>query len=181
MAESQYTIRPFQGSDESAILALNLEFESRLSPMDHERFLLLQQQASYLQVAENSKQISGFLMAFAEGSKYDSTNYQWFAKRYSSFIYVDRIVIATTAQRQGLGKQFYQNLQQWAKNHGKRSVTAEVDLLPPNPVSMQFHLQYAALGLYCTVACYVYCISWQRQKYSTVLLVACNVVDTIVQ
>ena len=82
----------------------------------------------------------GFLILMACGAPYASANYQWFSARYADFLYVDRIVVAPNFHRLGIGRSFYTRAQQLAR---ERSVvlTCEVNLIPPNPQSMAFHLE----------------------------------------
>ncbi|MFT5445263.1 MAG: putative GNAT superfamily acetyltransferase [Gammaproteobacteria bacterium] len=85
-------------------------------------------------------QLAGFLILMASGAPYASANYQWFRARYADFLYVDRIVVAPNFHRLGIARGFYTRAQQLAR---ERSVvlTCEVNLIPPNPQSMAFHLE----------------------------------------
>lgn len=91
-------------------------------------------------VAHLDEKVAGFLILMACGAPYASANYQWFSARYADFLYVDRIVVAPNFHRLGIGRSFYTRAQQLAR---ERSVvlTCEVNLIPPNPQSMAFHLE----------------------------------------
>ena len=52
-------------------------------------------------------QLVGFVLTLRENALYTSANYRWFAARYSSFLYIDRIVIAPQFQRSGIGRRLY--------------------------------------------------------------------------
>ena len=101
---------------------------------------LLHAQAAYHRVsAESDAVVGAFLLALREGQSYDSPNYRWFASRYPHFLYIDRIVIATTQQRHGLGRLLYDDLLAFARTSGVGVVACEIDEDPPNPTSMRFH------------------------------------------
>jgi hypothetical protein len=92
------SIQPATRADHPAILALNLESEHLLSPLDAARLQQLDAQAAYHRVVCDGDAVAGFLLAFREGADYDSPNYLWFGQRYPAFLYVDRIAIAASHQ-----------------------------------------------------------------------------------
>lgn len=81
-------------------------------------------------------------MAFREGADYDSPNYCWFMREYPRFLYIDRIVVASTARGAGLGGQLYDDIIAFALRSGYERLTCEFDLDPPNPGSAAFHAKY---------------------------------------
>ena len=87
-------IRDATPADHAAILALNLESEHLLSPMDAARLRHLDAQAAYHRVLLDDDTVVAFLLAFREGADYDSPNYRWFADGYPRFLYVDRVAVA---------------------------------------------------------------------------------------
>ena len=58
-------------------------------------------------VAETYGKVLGFLLLFEPGQDYSSENYRWFCRQYKGFVYIDRIVLAPSVQRQGLGRALY--------------------------------------------------------------------------
>ena len=107
----------------------------------------IDEMANFLDIADYFKSIiidnivAGFLIALHPGKDYHSLNYKWFEKRYKSFIYVDRIVIASSYQGNGFGKAFYNDLALFAKNK-TNDITCEVNIRPKNEGSMIFHKKY---------------------------------------
>ena len=107
----------------------------------------IDEMANFLDIADYFKSIIidniivGFLVALHPGKDYHSLNYKWFEKRYKSFIYVDRIVIASSYQGNGFGKSFYNDLALFAKNK-TNDITCEVNIRPKNEGSMIFHKKY---------------------------------------
>jgi predicted GNAT superfamily acetyltransferase len=135
-------IRTTQQDDSSQILRLNEESVQFLSPMTAERLALLHTQAAYLRVLEVAGQVAAFVLAFREGSAYDSPNYGWFASRFPKFLYIDRVVVSLDIQGRGAGKLLYEDLFAFARTSGIGLVTCEIDLVPPNPNSQRFHERY---------------------------------------
>lgn len=135
-------IREARHDDSAQILSLNEESVRFLSPLNAQRLALLQTQASYHRVLESEGHVAAFLLAFREGSAYDSPNYGWFASRYPKFLYIDRVVVSSTLQGQGAGRLFYEDLFAFARTSGVNLITCEIDLDPPNPVSQKFHARY---------------------------------------
>jgi predicted GNAT superfamily acetyltransferase len=126
--------------DTASILKLNELSVAVLNPMDEARYKWLSSMASILWCARVDERVAGFLLGFSEGcNAYDSDNYRWFNRHYDNFIYVDRIVIDAGFRSAGIGRAFYQRLEDWARQQGKPMLCAEVDIEPPNPGSLKFH------------------------------------------
>lgn len=134
------TIRPICENDYDFVLQTNLDNVEVLSPMNRERMLLLKPMCELFLVAEVDGAPAAFLMALREGvDQYDSENYCWFARRYEKFLYIDRIVIAEPYRHLGIGRQLYEAVFAHAKKLGAPYVTCEVDTIPYNAVSLNFH------------------------------------------
>jgi uncharacterized protein len=132
-------IRDFRSSDTDLIISLNHQSVAVLSAMDVQRFDLLRGQSNVLWIAELDQKPVGFMMGFCERSDYDSVNYQWFNQRYDSFVYIDRVVVSTETRGSGIGSAFYARLEQWAREQHKSCLVAEVDIVPLNQGSLNFH------------------------------------------
>ena len=133
-------LRDATASDHAAILALNLESEAVLSPLDAARLARLDAQAALHRVAEDDRgDVVAFLLALREGADYESPNYRWFAARYPRFLYVDRVVVAAAMQGRGLGQRLYEDLFAAARGQSVPMVACEFDVDPPNEASRRFH------------------------------------------
>lgn len=135
-------IRDATPADHAAILALNLESEQLLSPMDAARLLHLDQQSSYHRVVQDGDSVVAFLLAFREGANYDSPNYRWFAESYATFLYIDRVVVAASHQGRRLGAQLYEHLFAFARDAGIGIVACEFYIKPLNEASRRFHAKF---------------------------------------
>jgi predicted GNAT superfamily acetyltransferase len=140
--EADVAIRPAGPEDFDRILELNEESVHFLSPLTREKLEHLDNQAELHKVAVAEGEVVAFCLAFREGADYDSVNYRWFADHYSSFLYVDRVVVDLKKQGLGLGSLLYEEVFRYAKETGVPLVTAEIDIEPPNPVSLKFHEKF---------------------------------------
>ena len=131
-------IRDVRHADLAAVLSLNNAASPGILPLeaaDLERFFAC---ADYFRVAETGQRLVGFLIALREGHDYASPNYRWFCERESSFVYIDRIVLAPDQRGFGLGRVFYCDVESFAEVRVPR-LTCEVFLEPPNDAAVLFH------------------------------------------
>ena len=135
-------IRDAGPADHAAILALNLESEALVSPMDAARLRALDAQAAYHRVADIDGHVAAFLLAFREGADYDSPNYRWFAERYPRFLYVDRIIVSSAWQGRKLGNALYDDLFFVAREDKVPLVACEFYTVPFNEGSSRFHAKF---------------------------------------
>jgi predicted GNAT superfamily acetyltransferase len=129
-------------ADMESEVALNLESERFLSPLTRAKLEALSQQAELHWVVGSERSILAFLLAFREGTSYDSVNYRWFAERYPRFLYVDRVVVSRAAQGKGLGSVLYRAVFAHARATSVPFVTCEFDINPPNAISASFHARF---------------------------------------
>ena len=133
--------------DQLAVLALNNASTPHVNALTSEQFAWLVAEADYYRVAELDGVLAGFVIAIRSGTAYWSGNYAWFSERYPRFLYLDRVVVAPNARRQGAGRVLYDDLVTFASGRWPR-ITLEVNVLPPNPGSMAFHeqMQFERVG-----------------------------------
>jgi len=85
-------------------------------------------------------EVCAFCITFAPDAPHAGVNHQWFAERYKSFVYLDRIAIDSDHQNHGLGALLYQAVERHMLNSAEHSMLCcEVNLEPPNPGSLRFH------------------------------------------
>lgn len=129
-------------SDYNRILELNEESVHFLSPMDLNKLEKLAQESDLFLVAEVDGQVEAFILGFLKSKAYDSVNYLWFCERYNRFLYVDRVVVSVKCHGRGLGRLLYEAVFNQAKVMEVERVAAEIDIVPPNPVSLKFHEKF---------------------------------------
>jgi predicted GNAT superfamily acetyltransferase len=85
-------------------------------------------------------EVCAFCITFAPDAPDAGVNHRWFADRFESFVYLDRIAIDPTYQNLGLGVLLYQSVEQQMIDSAQHSLLCcEVNLEPPNPGSLRFH------------------------------------------
>jgi len=135
-------IRDATQDDYRVILELNQAFVVHTSPMDLARLSALAGLSCYHRVACMDGQVAGFLLAIRSGARYENDNFAWFSRKYPSFVYVDRVVVASAARGQRLGSLLYEDLFGWARQHGIPLVTCEYNIVPANERSRLFHEKF---------------------------------------
>lgn len=121
-----------------AVLALSALHEAETSALDRDTLSTMLGAAFHSAAAQGGR--DGYLIAFDQDGDYDSVNFLWFRDRYARFVYVDRIVVADHARGRGLARRFYEDLFARAREAGHDVVVCEINLDPPNPGSMAFHV-----------------------------------------
>jgi len=146
-AESGLVVRAGMPRDQPAVLALNNAAPPHVNALSEEQFAWIAGEADSYRVAEREGEIVGFVFAIRNGTPYWSANYAWFAERYPTFIYLDRVVVAPAARKIGVGRALYDDLVKFATGRWSR-ITLEVNTDPPNPGSIAFHerMQFARVG-----------------------------------
>jgi uncharacterized protein len=123
-----------------AMLTLNNTHAQELSWLEPERLAHLIGQAF---LARRIGNLDALLLAFDQDAHYDSPNFLWFRAHYPRFVYVDRIVVASSARGRGCARRLYDDLFAHAVQAEHDRIVCEVNSKPPNPLSDAFH---AALG-----------------------------------
>ena len=93
-----------------------------------------------LAIDDEHGEVCAFCITFDPSAPDAGTNHQWFADRFESFVYLDRIAIDSNHRNRGLGVLLYQAVEQYMLDSAKHSLLCcEVNLEPPNPGSLRFH------------------------------------------
>lgn len=137
--EEKFTIVSAKPEHYDDILAINEKLVRFLAPMDMPKLKEMAAMSELFKVAVVNGKTAAFLLCFREGTAYQSENYKWFCAKYEKFLYVDRIVVQEDYQDMGIGRAFYELVAAHAEETGAGRVTAEIDILPPNPKSLRFH------------------------------------------
>ena len=129
--------RAITDADLPAVLSLNQDSVLELSPLDQQRLRYILALAHRSLLLERDGEVLAFAIAIAPGTDYDSRNYARLSERFARFLYLDRIAVAATARRQGLGALLYDSLEQLAQPFGR--MVCDVNVEPPNEPSLAFH------------------------------------------
>jgi len=121
------------------MLAINAAGQPGVSPLTHAELSAVLGAAAYCYVAQIDQQVVGYIIAYADEQVYDGEEFNWFKRRFARFLYIDQIAIAQAARRARAGSQIYRHMEQLARARALTSLVCEVNLAPPNPVSLSFH------------------------------------------
>ncbi len=126
-------------TDFDRIIELNDAEVRQTSAMDMARLRLLAGMSCYFKVAIVAGEVAAFLLAMRDGAPYENDNYGWFATHFKSFLYIDRVVVGSAYKSLGIGSMLYNDLFEYARMCGIKSITCEYNIEPPNPASRAFH------------------------------------------
>jgi len=135
-------IRDAVPGDFETICSLNLAEVQHTSPMDKERLVALDKLSCFHKVACADNHVAAFLLAMCNEAAYENSNFEWFARRYPRFMYIDRIVVSPDFRGLRLGSLLYEELFRCARHSGIPLVTCEYNVVPPNEPSRIFHEKF---------------------------------------
>lgn len=138
-AREDIVYRPIVESDLKHLRLINNDAYPAVPRATGDEMANLVAKASWGVVAQSGDDIAGFVLCFDPGADYDSENYRFFEKNFDSHFYIDRIVIAKPFRGGGVGAALYGQVFDEAQSRAATHVTCEVNLDPPNPVSIAFH------------------------------------------
>jgi len=135
-------LRPYRDRDLDALVAVN-DAAYPAVPITPAAELAELIGMSSVAVVVDDGAAAGFVLGMPPGLAYQSENYLFFSARArelgTTFVYVDRIVLAAHLRGRGLGPQLYEAVFDEARRVGAHEVLCEVNLEPPNPGSLAFH------------------------------------------
>jgi len=136
-------LRAYHPDDLTAIDAINAGAYPAVGAATADELAHLAGESVIALVAEepDTATVAGFCLVLAPGADYRSMNYLWFAQRYETFVYLDRVAIDPAFQGMGVGQRMYAEVERLA---GERCAdathfTLEVNLRPRNDQSLGFH------------------------------------------
>jgi len=147
-----FKLREVTISDLETIRTINEAAIPAVNTVSTDEFLWFFKSSLYFKVSvDEKKQVCGFLLVLPTGLDYESLNYKWFSKNFSSFAYIDRITIKEEFRGKGIGKSLYLDLEKSVEKDIKR-IACEFNIKPENPISKSFHegLEYKRVGTQLT-------------------------------
>lgn len=136
--ERNVSVRPLERRDHARVLELNQASVQELSALDEQRLeYILALAHRSLVAASADDDVLAFALAIAPGADYDSLNYTTLGEMFESFLYLDRIAVADSARRKGLGAALYDAMEAAAAPFGR--MVCDVNIEPRNDASLAFH------------------------------------------
>ena len=134
-------IRALFASDKDAALRINAESLPGVARLDHSEFeRLIKISNRHLALESPHAELVGYMLAFHCDAPYDGEEFLIFGKLATApFIYIDQVATAPGTRRAGLATSLYEALEKHAQAESVFMLCCEVNLNPPNPVSLAFH------------------------------------------
>ena len=141
MSTFQPAVRDIETADLPRVLEINNANTPGVSELTlTELEIDLENSLHALAIENEQGEVCAFCITFDPGAPHAGDNHRWFAERYKSFVYLDRIAIDSNHQNRGLGALLYQAVEQHMLYSSEYSLLCcEVNLEPPNPGSLRFH------------------------------------------
>ncbi|MBK6658508.1 MAG: GNAT family N-acetyltransferase [Proteobacteria bacterium] len=123
------------------MLAINAKGIPGVAPLDEvelERLMLLPN--AHLAIGPVDDELLGYALAFPDHARYDGEEFQvLLAQCPRPFLYIDQVAIAPNMRRKGIARVLYSALEDEARERTMSGLCCEINLHPPNPVSVSFH------------------------------------------
>ena len=159
MSNFQPTVRNIEIADLARVLEINNANTPGVSELTMSELETDIENCLHALAIDNEHgEVCAFCITFDPGAPDAGANHQWFAERYKSFVYLDRIAIDSTHQNLGLGALLYLTVEQRMLESAEHSLLCcEVNLEPPNPGSLRFHkrIGFSECGVESTAPGYV--------------------------
>ena len=141
MSNFQPTVRNIEIADLARVLEINNANTPGVSELTMSELETDIENCLHALAIDNEHgEVCAFCITFDPGAPDAGANHQWFADRFESFVYLDRIAIDSTHQNRGFGALLYQSVEQRMLDSAEHSLlVCEVNLEPPNPGSLRFH------------------------------------------
>jgi predicted GNAT superfamily acetyltransferase len=141
MSTFQPAVRDIEIADLARVLEINNANTPGVSELTFAELELdLHSSLHALAIDNELGEVCAFCITFDPDAPDAGDNHRWFAERYKSFVYLDRIAIDSNHQNRGLGALLYQSVEQHMIHSSEYSLLCcEVNLEPPNPGSLRFH------------------------------------------
>jgi len=139
MSKSEIVFRRIAPGDVRFAWDLNESEVPHLGSETWEEFNRLCAISVHAQLALVDQAPAGFVLGMTTDAAYDSPNFLYFRRRYTKFLYVDRIAVAPPFRKRGVGASLYLDAESYARDAGLTLLCCEVNLRPPNPGSLAFH------------------------------------------
>jgi len=131
-------LRDIRGDDLPALLALNQAWVPAVGHLDEAG---LRRLVDWSWWAVTTPDRRAFMLVLPPGLPYASRNYRWVTARWRDVLYIDRVAVDAAARGTGRGRLLYEELERRAREAGVARLACELNVRPPNPASLAFHLR----------------------------------------
>lgn len=127
----QMTVREIARDDFDEIIDINQNALEGVGPLDPDSLQHLVDEADQALVLDDDGDIAGFVITLPTGADYDSSRYDWFEERLDDYVYLDRIVVASSHRRRGVASRLYDVVEQ--------DKPIALEIYETNDASLAFH------------------------------------------
>jgi predicted GNAT superfamily acetyltransferase len=135
-------LREYNQTDLQALLFLNNASVPAVNKLNIEELKSIIAMAEKCWIEEIDDEVAAALIVLGPGKAYTSDNYTWLETQFTNYCYVDRIMVNVDYKRRGLGNKLYKEFEKYATHIGTSTLLCEVNIEPPNPQSIAFHMQF---------------------------------------
>jgi predicted GNAT superfamily acetyltransferase len=134
-------VRAISAADCEQVLRINAQCLPGVAPLDRaECGRLVAMPNEHLAIDGPGGRLLGYLLAFRSDSPYDGEEFLNFVELASEpFMYIDQIAVEAGFRRRSVASVLYSALERRARSWRGASLCCEIDLSPPNPISLAFH------------------------------------------
>lgn len=136
-------LRNANGQDSGSILNINSGCLPGVAELDQKELDRLLLNAAFFRIAELYNTIAAYLIAFTRDSDYDGQEFLRFRDNQDNFLYIDQVAVSKHSRRRGIATELYRDAIEFASVHRIDRLCCEVNIIPPNPGSMEFHYRLA--------------------------------------
>ncbi len=129
-------IRDLGPGDHAAALAINQDNTPAVGHLDAAGLDRIAHECEIALAADVDGELAAYCLVLGPGADYESVNYQWFARRYDDFAYLDRVAVAEPFRNRGIGAALYAEVE---RRTTARWFLLEVNIRPRNVGSLRFH------------------------------------------
>lgn len=130
--------------DSAHVLRINRSGQPGIALLDEGELSRLLAVPNEHLTAARGDDVVGYLLAFRGDAMYDGEEFLAFQRMVTEqFIYVDQVAVSIGAQRSGIGRSLYKELEISARAQGIGLLCCEVNISPRNEGSLAFHASLA--------------------------------------
>lgn len=120
-------------SDSSSLWQLHEQEVGEALEITRSQFLETLQQCDLVLTRD-----AAFLLGISSRQPVDNFTWHWFMMRLDSFLYIDRMVVASAKRRQGCARSLLEEALSWCRKEGIDHLVCQVHDRPPNPAAHAF-------------------------------------------
>jgi hypothetical protein len=133
-------VRGVHDEDFESIVTVNKMSRPGVAALDRQAIQHLWSLGADILVAELQGSVAGYLIALSSDAGYEAEEFLWYRRKLEEpFFYIDQIATNARFRQRGVATALYQAFMDFGREQGISTYCCEVNLKPPNPISLAFH------------------------------------------